>query len=710
VTESPQFALLLMGAFGLRHCGEPSGMAIRSKKARAVIAYVAMQEPMRISRERLATLFWPDRTDKMARQNLRACIASLRRDLGWLADAVLIADDEAVELRDVAVDACQLLGIAETGETARFEQAAGLYRGPFLADLTLDNEAFGEWVLAERAKLDAAAGAILAKLASRADEASDGAKALEFSSRLTAIDPFREDWLRLGLAISARHLGRDKALLQARSFFALLKKELDVAPDAATIELVDRLKAEGMPSGNRTVRAGDDSGGRVRLSFSKHHTVPPPQPAVHRGRRPLIAAVVAAAAVFAACLAAIYGPDIRGTLPWTGPAARAVGDSSAIPLVVSPFEAEAADTDDLSRALTQEVLADLSRFSGLKVFDGRALPVERSGSKFMASGSLRRQGQDVRIRVALTDTADQTLVWTDDYVASDENIADLSGKAARRIARGLQVRATYALARNLDAGQLDLAPLNQLIAKALTIQYRTPAAADEAAATALYDEILRRDRDNPLALTGLAARLVIASVNLLSVQKPALARAERLVRQALRIDPRIERAHYWLGIVYRMSGQRELALQSFERALKLNPSFVAAEAGAGFTLVLSGRAGEGLRRIENALAESSHDPAERQGLTFAGIARLELGDDQAAIRSLQQAASLGIPPPPLHAALASAYALAGERTKSQEQFRLMKQAADPAAVEQLLARAAKSGDGHGLRYLQGLHLAANDTL
>jgi tetratricopeptide (TPR) repeat protein len=214
---------------------------------------------------------------------------------------------------------------------------------------------------------------------------------------------------------------------------------------------------------------------------------------------------------------------------------------------------------------------------------------------------------------------------------------------------------------------------------------------------------------NPLALIGIAARLVISNANLLSAQQSALGRAEELVKQALRADPRIERAHYWLGKIYLARGQHDLALQSFERSLALNPSFVPAEAHAAFALVLSGRAEEGLRRIENALAENSPDPSERVWLVFAAIAHLELGDDAAAIKSLLQAASLAAPAAPLRAALASAYALTGDQAKSREQFRLMKQMADPAGLEQLLARAAESDARHGSRYLHGLRLAANGS-
>ena len=710
VTANPQFELCLMGSFSLRRCGQPSGFAINSKKAQALLAYLAMQEPMRSGREHLATLLWPDRIDRMARQNLRSCISSLRRELGAAADELLLTDDGTVGLRDgVTIDAHRLRDFSATDDVAELEEAARLYRGAFLSDLPLESEQLSVWALAERMRLDSAAGAVMAKLASRADQAGDGAKAIEFVSRLVAVDPFREDWRRLSLQLLSRHLGRDKALLQARSFVALLKKELDVGLDAETAALVEQIKAgNGGAPCQPTIRPEDENENFLLLS-PQHQMAPQWTPASRRDRsRRMLATIAAAAVVVIAWLSIVYAPDMRGRWPLLS-FDRAVAGWT-IPLLVSPFQSQAAGTAALAGELTEDVLASVSRFSGLTVVDARAVAAEAGGPRFRAWGSVRRQGTVIRVSVGLTDTADHTVVWTDDYVVNDDQAADAIGKVSRRITRALQVQATYAMARGLDEAKLNVAPLNQLVARALTIQYRSPMPGDEASSDALYDEVLRRDGDNPLALIGIAARLVISNANMLSAQRPALGRAELLVKQALRADPRIERAHYWLGKIYLARGQHELALQSFERALALNPSFFPAEAHAAFALVLSGRADEGLRRIENALAEDSRDPSERVWLVFAAIAQLELGDDAAAIKSLLQAASLATPAPPLRAALASAYALTGDRAKSREQFRLMKQTVDPAALEQLLARAAKSDTRQGSRYLHGLRLAANDSL
>jgi DNA-binding SARP family transcriptional activator/TolB-like protein/Tfp pilus assembly protein PilF len=726
MSADPKFQLHLLGGFGL--CDPtPSRAAIviSSKKARALLAYVAMQEPMRVHRERLATLLWPDRIDRQARQNLRKCLASLRQDLAGRADALLAMDGETVAIRDVVtVDARQLRKFSDTDGTVALDDAAALCRGQFLADLAMAGDELCDWVASERARSDTAASMIMSELASRADAAGDGRKALQAAARLIAIDPFREDWQRLSLTMTARHVGRDEALVQARRFIGLLRKELDVEPEAATADLIEHIKA------GRFAPVHDPD---VSIGGPINHAQPldPPDDEVtarprfptlvnQHGRAAMVSAIVAAiVAILVASLSVTYGPGARlGLLKATSIAAMA-GDRSTIPLVVSPLQSATAETAPLARALTQDILASLSRFSGLTVFDGRspenlryrsAGDADTSGVRFGTWGSVARQGSSLRLSIGLNDAASQELVWATEVTESDGRLADLEADAPKRIARELQVQATYAAARGVDGTELKSAALNRLIAKALTVQYRGPSPDDAASAASLYEEALRRDPNCSMALIGLAAELVTSGANLLAERKSTLARAERLVNQALQNNPRVERAFYWLGNIYLGRGQRDLALQSFDRALALNPGFIPAEAHAGFALVLSGRTNEGLSRIEKALGASFHDPNQRLWLRFAGIAQLELGNDRQAIDALLQAVSLAPPPPPLRAALASAYALTGQRSESREQFRLMQELADPAALQQLLQTAARQ-DGRGSsRYLQGLRLAARDAL
>ncbi len=696
--------MCLLGRWRLHHAAEPHDIVISSKKARALLAYVAMQEPMRLDRERLATLLWPDRVDRQARQNLRKCLASLRHDLAPWADELLVVDNQTIGIgHGLVVDARRLRTLAATDPSADLDEAAALYRGQFLADVPTGGEDFGNWALAERAQLDAAAGTILSQLASRADAAGDARKALQVSSQLIAIDPYREDWLRLSLRITARHRGRDQALLQARRFAALLRKELDVEPDVETAALMAQIKAGRIAPVSKPDAAAIEVIGRPQPLPSRW-----PVLANRDGRPVMVSAVIAAVTALLVAASFAHRPSAEKTT-----AADTAGiDPSTISLLVRPLQSETSETVQLAGTLTDSLLTAVSRFSGLTVFDGRPAVeshgIDRPGIRFSTWGSVQRQGATVRLNIGLTDVASQALLWATDINASDDRFAALQAELPKRLARELQVHATYAQARGADGKPLHEATSSELIAKALTVQYR--GAMPDNAAAALYEEVLRRDRNCALALVGLAAGLATSSANLFSERQSTLARAETLINQALQIDPLIERAHYWLGIVYLGRGQRDLALQSFDRALALNPSFVPAEAHAGYALVLLGRTAEGLQRIENALGANSHDPSEHVWLRFAGIAELELGNDRRAIDAFLQAGALAVPTPPLHAALASAYALTGQRAESREQFRLMQQMIDSAALDRLLKTAAREDGQRQSRYWQGLRLAASDTL
>ena len=67
---------------------------IKSKKARALLAYLALPTGKSRSREELMALLWSDRGDEQARGPLRQALSGLRRNLGDdLAKALRIADD-----------------------------------------------------------------------------------------------------------------------------------------------------------------------------------------------------------------------------------------------------------------------------------------------------------------------------------------------------------------------------------------------------------------------------------------------------------------------------------------------------------------------------------------------------------------------------------------------------------------------------------------
>src|SRR5215471_1783925 len=82
MSKLTHLTLRLLGAFAIEaNVGRPIPILVRSRKARALLAYLAMKPHYRARREELATLFWGDNPDALARHSLRQCLISLRQDL-----------------------------------------------------------------------------------------------------------------------------------------------------------------------------------------------------------------------------------------------------------------------------------------------------------------------------------------------------------------------------------------------------------------------------------------------------------------------------------------------------------------------------------------------------------------------------------------------------------------------------------------------------
>jgi TolB-like protein len=126
--------MLRLGLFGgFRAAGaDGSELAIKSRKAKGLLAYLALSPGRSRSREELMALLWSDRGEAQARASLRQALTGLRKDLGEDAAALIVTNDA------VALDPDKVaLEDAESG-------------GELLAGLHIHDPAFDDWLRDER--------------------------------------------------------------------------------------------------------------------------------------------------------------------------------------------------------------------------------------------------------------------------------------------------------------------------------------------------------------------------------------------------------------------------------------------------------------------------------------------------------------------------------------------------------------------------------
>lgn len=226
------FQLEILGAWRLSTT-DGAEVRIASRKARALLGYLALHPYEAQSRDRLASLLWEDVDTEQARASLRQALATLRR---LTAEHALIrADAETMQLSTrVRVDVDDFRAALATGTRESLQRAATLYRGDLLEGFDARSGAFEEVVQAERLNLRNEVSAGLSRLIKLCVLDEDYDAAILAARRLTTIEPLNEGAHRSLMELYARRHLYTEALRQYRLCRDALRRDLDVAPEPAT--------------------------------------------------------------------------------------------------------------------------------------------------------------------------------------------------------------------------------------------------------------------------------------------------------------------------------------------------------------------------------------------------------------------------------------------------------------------------------------------
>jgi TolB-like protein len=341
-------------------------IALPTRKAEALLAYLALAQGKPRTRDQLAGLLWSDRGDAQAKGSLRQALTALRHGLPENGAPAIEADGEAVALEAsaVAVDVLAFERLATNGSNGNLAEAGALYHGPLLEGFTARDPAFDEWLAQERARLHALAVGAAERLLAGLLADGDTATAITAAQRLLALEPERESATRTLMRLYAEQGQRGLAARQYETCREVLSSTLGVEPAPATRRLYEEI-----------VGATE------------------PEPAAE--------------------------PRRHAPLPLP-----------SIPSVaVLPFANLSGDPDQgyLSDGLTEDVITELARFPGLFVIgaasslalkDRTITPnqvARELGVEYLVEGSVRRAGETLRVTVQLIDPATGHRLWAERY-------------------------------------------------------------------------------------------------------------------------------------------------------------------------------------------------------------------------------------------------------------------------------------------------------
>jgi tetratricopeptide (TPR) repeat protein len=277
------------------------------------------------------------------------------------------------------------------------------------------------------------------------------------------------------------------------------------------------------------------------------------------------------------------------------------------------------------------------------------------GAEYVLTGSVRRDGDRVRITARLIRAEDGTNLWAKDYDRGERDILAVQGEVASAIASEISLKLSPEKnARLAAAHPVDPAAYENYLKGRYFWNKRTVAGYIKA--IEYFNEAITRDPKYARAYTGLAdAYALLGSLpNGQMPRRDAMPRAKAAALTALQLDDSLAEAHTSLAFEeMQYEWDWPGAEREFKRALELNPNYATAHQWYGYWLMAHGRADQALDQLRLA---GKADPLSiivksdtSEFLTFAG--RYEQATEEAK-RALELDPSF----PVAHYTLGMAYA------------------------------------------------------
>jgi adenylate cyclase len=370
-------------------------------------------------------------------------------------------------------------------------------------------------------------------------------------------------------------------------------------------------------------------------------------------------------------------PAVPATAEATKPAA--LSSAPRLSIVVLPFTNLSNDPDQeyFADGITDDLTTDLSRISGSFViarttafaYRGKSIDVKQIGRelgvRYVLEGSVRRTGDQVRVKVQLIDAESGAHVWADRFETDRANLADAQHEITGRLARSLDLELVKDVGRRIEQEKARDPDARDLVMRGWSWYHRprSPTAMQEARRS--FERALEIDPQSVDAKIGIARVLLVDLVGNFACRSDTSfqiesMRAEQLLREAIETDPSNTAAHSSMGQLRRLQNRLTEARIEFETAISLGANDEFTHGQLAWTLLFLGQPRAGLAQSERTLRLSPRDPTIWGTYLILGWCQLLLDEVELAIELLIKSRAANPRPWVTHFGLAAALGLIGD--------------------------------------------------
>ena len=318
-------------------------------------------------------------------------------------------------------------------------------------------------------------------------------------------------------------------------------------------------------------------------------------------------------------------------------------------VAVLPFKNLNADEDSefFSDGITEDIINQLSRIRELRVMSRPAVMRYKKTEKSLKeigkelnvgtilTGSVRRQGDQLRISAALIDASNEQQLWGDVYEKTVTQVFEIQSAVAQQIAAALQTSLTPDEIKSVSKQQTSNIEAYTYYLKGREYYYRYHRE-DNENAIKLFKKALDLDPNYALAYAGLGDAYG-QRVQQFGFPSTWIDSSIAAGTQAITLDPTLAEGYKALALGYQQLGKQSLAVQNYKKSVDLNPSYYPAVANIGAAYESVGRPDEALPWAKKAIAINPTNPVT---MTMVGSVYFDLEEDTKARSYLNRALDL----------------------------------------------------------------------
>jgi adenylate cyclase len=285
-------------------------------------------------------------------------------------------------------------------------------------------------------------------------------------------------------------------------------------------------------------------------------------------------------------------------------------------IAVLPFINMSGDADNeyFSDGISEEILNVLAGTPELQVaartssfaFKGKSMEVPEIARelkvRMVLEGSVRKQGDKVRVTAQLIDAQNGFHVWSQTFDRKLEDIFAIQDEIARAIGDELKVKiAATGTSGQGTAGTHNLEAYDLYLRGIAMWQLRREEPLWQA--VDLFEQATKVDPEFAQGYAGQAlVYVLIGDYSRRIPYQEALSRARDFAEKAIALDPSLPEPYAALGMAATMELRRDTAVMLQRRSIALRPSFATAHQWLGSLLMSNGDLAGGLASIERATA------------------------------------------------------------------------------------------------------------